>query len=114
MQHREKGIVMKRTILIVLCLAAIGTFAIVQAEDNAQHPDCDNCETVDGECCCDGTVDGCEEDCSTCDECDCDSECVDCEGCEEADSDCEDCTGDDCECDDCSSEEEFHHCRGCH
>jgi len=102
MQHREEGTVMKRTILIVLCLAAIGTFAIVQAEDNAQHPDCDNCETVDGECCCDGTVDGCKEDCSTCD--DCDSECVDCE----------DCTSDDCDCDDCSSEEEFHRCGGCH
>ncbi|MCD4848240.1 MAG: hypothetical protein K8R76_08625 [Candidatus Aegiribacteria sp.] len=94
---------MKRTILIVLCLAAIGTFAIVQAEENTQNPDCENCETVDGECCCDGTVDGCEEDCN---ECDCDSN--------DCDSECDDCTGGDCDCDDCDSEEEFRHCRGCH
>lgn len=99
---------MKRTILIVLCLAALGTFAIVQAEENTQTPDC---ETVGGECCCDGTVDGCEEDCDVCDECDCDSDCEDCTG---DDCDCDDCTGDDCDCDDCTSEEEFQHCGGCH
>lgn len=101
MQLRQKGTVMKRKMLIVLCLAAIGTFAIVQAEENTKNPDCDNCETVDGECCCDGTVDGCKENCDVCDECDCDSER-------------EDCTGNDCDCDDCDSEEEFRHCRGCH
>jgi hypothetical protein len=85
---------MKRTILIVLCLAAVGTFAIVQAEGGIEAPDC---ETVDGECCCGGTVDCCEEDCD----------------CDDCDSECEDCTGDDCDCDDCTSEEEFHHCGGC-
>ena len=106
---------MKRTILIVLCLAAIGTFAIVQAEENTQTPDC---ETFADECSCDGTVEGCAE---KCDECNCDSDCEDtdsdcsnCTGCEDTDSDCDDCTGDDCDCDDCDSEEEFQHCRGCH
>ncbi len=104
-----------RTILIVLCLAAAGTFAIVQAQEDTL-PDCDHCETVDGECCCGGTVDGCTEDCNSCDECDCGSECEDCTGCEE-ECTCEtECEG--CSCDDCSSEEEIdeevRHCGGCH
>ncbi|MCK4504346.1 MAG: hypothetical protein KAW14_01915 [Candidatus Aegiribacteria sp.] len=105
---------MKRTILIVLCLAAVGTLALVQAEEDTEAPVCGHCETVDGECCCGGTVDCCEEDC---DECNCCSECADCTGddcdCDDCDSECEDCTGDDCDCDDCTSEEEFHHCGGC-
>ena len=98
---------MKRTILIVLCLAAVDTFAIAQAQEDTKASDC---ETADEGCGFGGTVDGCEEDC---DECDCGSECEDCEGCEETVSDCKDCAGDDCYCDDCSSEEEFQHCGGC-
>ncbi|MCK4806785.1 MAG: hypothetical protein KAT09_04020 [Candidatus Aegiribacteria sp.] len=106
---------MKRTILIVLCLAAAGTFAIAQAQEDTVTPDCGNFETVDGECCCGGTVDGCTEDCDSCDECDCGSECEDCTGCEETDSGYKDCTGCDCGCDDSTSEEEeIHHCGGCH
>ncbi len=90
---------MKRIILVALSITIAGTFAMVQAHEDTLVPDCDHCETVDGECCCDGTVDGCTEDCSTCDECDCE----------------EDCTCDtDCSCDDCSSEEEIHHCGECH
>lgn len=105
MQLREKGTIMKRTILIVLYLAATGTFAIVQAEENIEIPDCCNCETLDEECCCGGSVDGCEEDCSGCDESDCGSECEDSEIC---DSDCDDCTSEE------EKEEEFQHCGGCH
>ena len=103
---------MKRIAFIVLSIAVAGTFAIAQAHDHTITPDSDSCETVDGECCCSGTVDGCEEDCSTCESCDCD--CEDCTDCEEectCDTAC-----DDCVCDDCSSEEEeeFLHCGGCH
>ena len=104
---------MKRIILVALSIAIAGTFAIVQAHEDTLVPDCGNCETVDGECCCGGTVDGCTEDCDSCGECDCEGEgSTDCE---------EECTCeeecDDCSCDDCSSEEdeeEVHHCGGCH
>ena len=106
---------MKRIILVALSIAAAGTFFTAQALEDTLVPDCDHCETEDGECCCGGTVDGCTEDCDSCDSCDCDSECGDCTGCEESDSDCEDCTGSDCTCNDCNSEEEeeVHHCGGC-
>ncbi|NOQ22043.1 MAG: hypothetical protein GQ565_05255 [Candidatus Aegiribacteria sp.] len=106
---------MKRIILVALSIAIAGTFAIVQAHEDTLVPDCDNCETVDGECCCGGTVDGCTEDCDSCDSCDC--ECKEDCTCD-TECSCDDCTCDtecdDCSCDDCSSEEEVHHCDGCH
>ncbi len=96
---------MKRIILVALSIAIAGTFAIAQAQEDASAPDCDHYETAEGECCCDGTVDGCTEDCDSCEERDCDCE--------------EDCTCDtDCSCDDCTceedDEEEVHRCGDCH
>jgi len=105
---------MKRIILVALSIALAGTFAIVQAQEDTSVHDCDHCETVDEDCSCGGTVDGCTEDCDSCDECDCD-----CEGDCTCDTDCscDDCTCD-TECDDCTceedDEEELHHCGGCH
>ena len=109
---------MKRIILLALSIALAGTFAIAQAHDDTHVPHCDHCETVDGVCCCGGTVDGCTEDCNSCDECDCSCEG---EGCTDCEENCT-CDTDDCSCIDCSSEEddddeeeqETHHCGGCH
>ena len=100
---------MKRTILTVLCLAAIGTFAIVQAQEDTDTTDCENCVTANETCCCGGTVEDCTGDCDDCDECDCDSESEEC-------TDCEDCTEYDSNCDECTSEEAVvvYHCGGCH
>ncbi len=108
---------MKRIILIVLSIAVAGTIAITHAHEDSHIPDCDHCETVDGECCCGGTTDGCMEDCDSCEECDCGGECDDCTDCDGTDSGCKDCTGSDCGCHDSISdedEEEVHHCDGCH
>ncbi|MCD4775690.1 MAG: hypothetical protein K8S15_06505 [Candidatus Aegiribacteria sp.] len=105
---------MKRTILIVLCLASVGVFAIAHAQDDTNTSDCDNCISVDGTCCCDETVDGCTGDCDDCNECDCDSESEECTDCEKANSDCDDCTECDSNHNDCASEEAVvRHCGGC-
>lgn len=105
---------MKRILLIVLSITLAGTLAIAQAQEDTNTT---NCESVDGECCCGGTVDGCTGDCDDCDECDCDSGSGECTDCKEINPDCKDCTGCDSNCDDCTSEEvveEVHHCGGCH
>ncbi|MEN8209177.1 MAG: hypothetical protein ABFR50_07995 [Candidatus Fermentibacteria bacterium] len=103
---------MKRIILLALSIVVVGTFAIAQAQEDTSVHDCDNCETVDEECSCGGTVDGCTDNCDTCDEHD------DTAGCEDEECDCET-PCDDCTCDDSSSEEvveeEIQHCGGgCH
>jgi len=100
---------MKRILLIALCVATVGTLALVHAQEDEVVPH--SCNETDAECCCDGTIDGCTEDCDTCDECECesDSKCDDCTCSEESDS---------CESD-CSTDEaieETEHCGGggCH
>ncbi len=102
----------------MLSITLAGTLAIAQAQEDTNTPDCNNCETADGECCCNGTVDGCSGDCDDCDECDCDFENGECTDCKEINPDCEDCSGNCDECDEFTSEEdavvEVPHCGGCH
>jgi hypothetical protein len=115
MQLKQKGTVMKRMLIVMLSLAAAGSFAILQAHEDAATPhscggDC--AATLEDGCCCGGSVDGCEGDCSSCDECGCDSECE--EECDETACTCDECTHQDELDDEEEVEAEPVHCGGCH